>query len=91
MRRDWLTWFLLAFLIAVVTFCMPARAAEQDVLQYVAAMAKQNADRIADIRADVAALKADRESNTWMLRLLIGGMVSGGIGMLWPKMKGKGE
>ncbi len=88
MKRDWLTWFLLAFLIATVAFCMPARAAEADVLQYVAAVADKNAENLSRLREDVAKLKADSDWNTWLLRGIVAAGAGGGA---WAVKKRKSE
>tara|TARA_R110000868_G_scaffold187432_4_gene429966 strand:+ start:4201 stop:4371 length:171 start_codon:yes stop_codon:yes gene_type:complete len=55
----------------------------------VAGVAKKSGDDISTLREEVAMVKAVEESNTWLLRLIAGGLLTGAIGLGWQKLKGK--
>ena len=81
---------ILAWLLISLGFSLGiACADDQSLLQYVAGVAKKSGDDISTLREEVAMVKAVEESNTWLLRLIAGGLLTGAIGLGWQKLKGK--
>ena len=72
------SWLLILLGFALVVFLGMARAESPDqyLLQYVAGAAHKSSEDIANLREEIAGLKAAAETGTYWTKIVVGGIVA---------------